>query len=233
MLRSINIANDKKRDALVGFESSKKEKNISYVLKNGDKPTNVKLLKTTSDFNLEKLLETHESLNNLANAIIESDPEVDMEHVGMKIEFTNKIYITEDNKIQYGVDLYEIVYNPDSTEKERRYYNKVQSNINTDIPIKCSGKLIPKDEAVKRFVFNTKYQLRHISGLTYDFLFNMADQLQKSNSLMLVGGGKNGNEPLIFTEGGTSYRGFLEGRTLDNKYILILHLTNLELKELN
>ena len=31
---------------------------------------------------------------------------------------------------------------------------------------------------------------------------------------------------------GTPYRGFLEGRVDGDKYLLLLHLTNLELKEL-
>jgi hypothetical protein len=60
----------------------------------------------------------------------------------------------------------------------------------------------------------------------------MAKSLQESNSLMLVGGGKKGTDPIVLTGGGTPYRGFLEGRIKDDKYCLILHLTNLELKEL-
>lgn len=59
----------------------------------------------------------------------------------------------------------------------------------------------------------------------------MAKELHEKDSLMFVGGGEKGNEPLIITSGGTPYRGFLEGRIQNNKYMLLLHLTNLELKE--
>ncbi|ODS32091.1 MAG: hypothetical protein SCARUB_02798 [Candidatus Scalindua rubra] len=59
----------------------------------------------------------------------------------------------------------------------------------------------------------------------------MAKELHDKNALMFVGGGQKGNEPLILTTGGTPYRGFLEGRVKDDTYCLILHLTNLELKE--
>ena len=48
---------------------------------------------------------------------------------------------------------------------------------------------------------------------------------------MFVGAGEKGNEPLILNRGGIPYRGFLEGRVKGKSYCLILHLTNLELKE--
>jgi hypothetical protein len=59
----------------------------------------------------------------------------------------------------------------------------------------------------------------------------MAKELHDSDSLMFIGGGKRGNEPLVITQGGEEYRGFLEGRIDGEKYILILHLTNMELKK--
>jgi hypothetical protein len=46
----------------------------------------------------------------------------------------------------------------------------------------------------------------------------------------MLGGGVKGNEPLVFQDGGKSYRAFLEGRVKDNSYLLLLHLSNLELK---
>jgi len=36
--------------------------------------------------------------------------------------------------------------------------------------------------------------------------------------------------PYSFLDGGKSYRGFLEGRVKEGSYILLLHITNLELK---
>ena len=74
-------------------------------------------------------------------------------------------------------------------------------------------------------------QLSHINGLTYDFLYGMARDLENKNSLMLVGAGPKNNQPLILRRGGSPYRGFLEGRTEGDKYCLILHLSNMELKK--
>jgi hypothetical protein len=39
-----------------------------------------------------------------------------------------------------------------------------------------------------------------------------------------------GNEPLMFQDGGKTYRAFLEGRTKDQAYVLLIHLSNLKLK---
>ena len=47
---------------------------------------------------------------------------------------------------------------------------------------------------------------------------------------MLLGAGPKGNQPLILRRGSVPYRGFLEGRTQGDKYCLLLHLSNLELK---
>ena len=85
-------------------------------------------------------------------------------------------------------------------------------------------------KAIKKFVFSGKAQIQHINGLTYDFLFAMAKELEKRDSLMLLGAGPKSNQPLVLRRGGTPYRGFLEGRTDGEKYCLLLHFSNLELK---
>ena len=76
---------------------------------------------------------------------------------------------------------------------------------------------------------NIEDLLTHRSGLTYDFLYNVAKDLNDKNSFMMVGGGK-GNDPLVFNDGGKPFRGFLEGRVKDKSYCLILHLSNQEFK---
>ncbi len=89
---------------------------------------------------------------------------------------------------------------------------------------------MPKSAIFNKMVFSKKYQIKHINGLTYDFLFEMATELSEKNAIMMLGGGKSGKEPLVFSDGGKSYRAFLEGRIDGEKYCLILHLTDQELK---
>jgi len=104
------------------------------------------------------------------------------------------------------------------------------SNVLGEDPLKWSGKFFPIEEAYNKFVFIRTYQLFHDSGLTYDFLFDMAKTLEEKKSFMLVGSGKKGVGPAIFQEGGQPFRIFLEGRTQGDQYMLLMHLSNLELK---
>ena len=52
----------------------------------------------------------------------------------------------------------------------------------------------------------------------------MAKTLDNKKSLMFLGGGKSGKEPLIFQTNGSPYRGFLDGRINKNQYQLILKI---------
>ena len=92
--------------------------------------------------------------------------------------------------------------------------------------------MMPRAKVYNKLVFDKKYQLKHVNGLTYDFLFEMAKELSDKDSLMMLGGGKSGKEPLVMNDGGKPYRAFLEGRVKGEKYCLILHLTDQELKPL-
>lgn len=231
-MRMLNISNEKKRDAAVGMESKRTVSKISFVLKDGSPKKNVRILRGTLSVDLDALVNQYGDLYKVGEAIIEEDPEIDFENTGRLVEGTRKLYLNAQNQIAYRVNLVEVVKSPDGTEKERKELQKSESNILSEIPLKWTGVKIPKDKAVRKFVFSRKYQIKHVNGLTYDFLYDMAKSLQESDSLMLVGGGKKGTDPIVLTGGGTPYRGFLEGRVKDDKYCLILHLTNLELKEI-
>ncbi|HGG59027.1 MAG TPA: hypothetical protein ENK26_03810 [Gammaproteobacteria bacterium] len=113
----------------------------------------------------------------------------------------------------------------DSRQRER-----AEANVDSDIPLRWTGKRIPRVEAIRKYVFSSKLQIVHINGLTYDFLYGMARELDEMDCLMLLGGGKKGKQPLVFRRGSTAYRGFLEGRVQGESYILLPHLSNMELK---
>ncbi|GHV84713.1 hypothetical protein AGMMS50230_03210 [Spirochaetia bacterium] len=231
-MRAIHIANEKKRDAEVGFEALPKQETVAMVLPDGREKTNVKFVKSLA--NLELLKEQHGGdLVKVGEALIAGDPEIDMEQTGRFVQKTHRLWMTADNKIAYRVNFVQVVHNPDGSEKERREFAKVQANIkDEDIPVQWTGRLMPIAETIRKLVFTKSYQIRHTSGLTYDFLYEMAKELCEKKSFMLVGAGKKGNEPLRLTDGGEPYRGFLEGRINGDKYCLILHLSNLELKTL-
>lgn len=231
-MRAINISNDKARNAQVGFEIKKEKSGIVMERADGMAHENARFLKSTVDTEPEDLLREYGDTQALAQAILDGDPEIDMERVGMRLRGVRKIFLTESDKIVYRITREEVVYSPDGEEKAAKPYQDTESNVNIDIPLKWTGKLIPKEKAVRMFVFAKKYQVKHINGLTYDFLYDMAKQLSDKKALMLLGGGPKGVGPVVLSNGGTPYRAFLEGRVDGDKYCLILHLTNLELKAL-
>ena len=228
-MRKINISNDSKRDAEVAFGTTFRRSTPEYRTANGSAASNVRRLRATMNTTDDALLAAYGE--QLTDALINGDPEVDMELMGLKLEGLKKVYITKQQKVAYGVALNEHVYLADGTEKEVRPESTTSANIALEgLPLKWTGKLIPKDKAMRMFMFKKSYQVQHVNGLTYDFLFDMAKKLADANAMMLVGAGAKGTEPLVMSNGGTPYRAFLEGRVQGESYTLILRLTNMELK---
>ena len=229
-MRAIHIANDKKRNAEVAFSPGPKKETITMVLSDGREKTNVKYIKSLAS--AEKLKAQYKDMVKLGEALIKGDPEIDMEQTGRFLKKTLRLWMTADDNIAYRVNFVEAVFNKDGSEKERRDVVKKQSNIRTEDPIQWTGKPVPKSDALRKFVFTKSYQLHHTSGLSFDFLYDMAKQLHETKSLMRLGAGKKGNEQICLTEGGEKYFGFLEGRIKGDTYCLVLRLTNMELKAL-
>ena len=227
-MRKLNIANEAKRDAEVGFEMKKAAPKARFVLKSGREYAGARLLKGTFATEFASLEKENA---DVAAALEEGDPEIDMELEGRKLEGLSKVYLSPDGKVAYGVKLEEHVHAPDGSEKEVRAIKEMPANIAVEnMPIRWTGKMFPKAAAIRKFVFARSYQLHHVNGLTYDFLLAMAKKLDEAKTMMLVGGGEKGTGPLVFTMNGSPYRGFLEGRVQGERYLLVLHLTNLELK---
>lgn len=231
-MRKISLANAKKRDAVLGFEAKPTRQKVFQVLKDGNKKNNIKVLRSTISTDITKLTTKYEDLEELSQEIINSDPEIDFEQAGMQVDSVQKLYTDKNNDILFNVEITEVVKDKSGKEVDRKPLKQKPANISLEgMPIRWSGKLLPKRDAIKKFVFAKHYQIHHINGLTYDFLYDMAKELHDKDALMFVGGGGKGNEPLVLSTGGVPYRAFLEGRIDGNLYCLILHLTNLELKE--
>ncbi len=227
---SINLANSNNRDAIVNTETVRTPLRVRWLDEKGRQASNFRILRCTIDRDCDELIKQAGALEKVSELLLKGDPEIDFESYGRFLSDTSRVYIDADKKIVHKVQEWEIVRNPDGTEKERRPRKVLPPNTATETPLKWSGKLMKKSEVFNKFVFATKLQIVHVNGLTFDFLFAMAKDLEEKQSLMLMGAGPKSNLPLVFQRGGTSYRGFLEGRTQGEKYCLILHLSNMELK---
>lgn len=230
-MRGIHIANAKRRNAEVAFDAKTERRDIRTVLKSGAEKQTVRVLKSTLGMNEQSLAKVFGTWRDVAEAIVGGDPELDMEITGRKLGRTHRLWIDREGRIAYRVNLYRTIFNPDGTERERKDVNKLPSNVNREFPLWWTGRMFPREEIIRRFVFTRSYQIRHINGATFDFLYAMARELDEKDSLVMLGGGEKGGDPVLLSRGGQPYRAFLEGRTQgDDRYILILHLTYIELK---
>ena len=229
-MSTINIANSKGRDAVVGSQSVLKPVKVRWLDEQGRQAQSARVVKADLAHDLAALEAQAGGREKIAPALLAGDPEIDVEAFGAMLKETSRVYVDPDGKIVHKVKQFEVVRNPDGSERERRPRKIAQPNTAAETPLKWSGKLMKKKDVYNKFVFASKRQIVHVNGLTYDFLFGMAKELEESQSLMLLGAGPKGNQPLVLTRGGQQYRGFLEGRTQGDKYCLILHLSNMELK---
>lgn len=226
----INLCNSVGRDAAVNMESVSVPLRVRWLDSKNRQARSVRVLKSTIDHDIDALIKKYEGLENLAEQLIKDDPEINLEMTGSFLSGTSRVFIDQDAKLVHRIQQFEIIKDPFGKERDRRPRQTVQQNVSGDMPLKWTGMFVKKTDVVRKFVFASKMQLMHINGLTYDFLYGMAKDLEERQSMMLIGGGPKSNQPLILRRGSSPYRGFLEGRTDGDKYCLILHLSNLELK---
>ena len=180
---------------------------------------------------------THDALaarhgTDYGAALVDGDPEVDLELTGRPIASTSVVYLDGDGEVlRMAPEIMEAVYGPDGAEKERRRPQDKPANIDEDIPLRFTKNRLKRADAVRKFAFPRTVQLWHTDGLTYDFLYGLAKSLDEANEMVLLGGGESGRDPIVFQLNGLPWRGFLEGRVDGEKYQLLLRLSNLELKK--
>ncbi len=233
MSRKLNLADNKGRNAEVVFRSFTKKPLIKVVTQEGEQTQTVRVLKSVSKNSYDNLLKEKGSDQGIVDSLIANDPEFDPYWTGYFVSETSKVYINSDLKPVFKIKKTESIFLPDGTLKEERSPKETIANILAEFPIKPVGKFLPKKDVYNKFVFSKKYQLSHNNGLTFDFLFEMAKELHEKDAIIMLAGGVKGNEPLVFQDGGKTYRAFLEGRINDQSYILLVHLSNLELKGIN
>lgn len=229
-MRTFNFKNANRRDAEIGMESMKKIETTKKVLDGGVEADTIKVIKESLSISLDSLKHNYDDLVKMGQDIIDNDPEIDMEIIGKRLNKAHKLYLRQNGEVAYRVNMLQVIYDPNGNEKERRELTKALSNITGDSYVQWSGRKFPKNEVIRKFVFSKKYQLRHFDGASFDYLFAVAKELHELNALMYVGSGAKGTEPLIITQGGEPYHGFLEGKVQDDKYYLVLHLSNMEIK---
>ncbi len=233
MARLISLTDDQKRDAQVSIESvrAKAAAKLRQVGPGGEVVRLERLIKATETSSLDALLRAHGSLENISAALVAGDPEIALDQVGRRLRNAARVYLRQDGSVLYAARIVQAVFGADGVEKSRQDFSDTPSNVGEEAPaLIWTGRLMPAEEVVHKFVFARAFQLRHINGLTFDFLYGIAKTLHEAKKLLFVGAGPKGQQPLVFVLNGTPFRGFLEGRVDDDGYLLVLHCSNLELK---
>jgi hypothetical protein len=167
-----------------------------------------------------------------AQDLIDGDPEIDMEVVGKFIEGTQSMLLSSSGEPLFAAPrIVEITFGPDGSEVDRREPVEVPATVNDAVPLRWTGRKMKKNEVVRKFCFRRSLQLQHVDGVTFDFLFAMAKELDEEGVMVLLGAGVSGKDPMVMQMNGAPYRGFLEGRIDGEQYLLLLHLSNMELKK--
>jgi hypothetical protein len=226
----IGLTDNRGRDGAVVAESVRVPVRVRWIDESGRQAGSARILKGTIDRDYAALLETAGSPEKVADALAAGDPELDIESTGGFVRDASRVYVNSERRVVHAVSQVEVVRNPDGSEKLRRPKKVAVPNVTPEQPLFWGGKLLQKRDVFNKYVMVSKLQLVHVNGLTYDFLFGIAKHLEEKNSLLVVGAGPKANQPLILRRGAVPYRGFLEGRTRGEEYLLLLHLSNIELK---
>ncbi len=178
-MAEINVSNSAGRDAVVTLQSVVSRKTVRWIDSSGRQASSVRLIRSTVDCDIDALTEQADGdLQKVSELLLEGDPEIDMETIGSFLRDSSRVYLRPDRGIVHRILQWEIIRNPDGSERQRRPCTVPPPNVAGELPLKWSGVMIKKEDAVRKFVFASKMQLHHINGLTYDFLYGMAKELE-------------------------------------------------------
>jgi len=228
--RRIWLADHRGRDAVVALVSRQRNGKLHYADTNGTPVRFSRVMKSTESTAWERLRTEHGDPELIAQAVLSGDPEVDIETVGREVGRCDRVYIDGRGQPLYSARPVEVHYDGNGHETARRDLGNVPANLVPETPPVWSGRLLSRDEAVRRYAFTRAWQVRHTNALEFDFLHGLAAHLEQQNALALVGTGARGTGPLITERNATPMKGFLEGRTRGERYLLVLHLAAFELR---
>jgi len=224
------LADHRGRDAVVALVSRQQNGELRYADSDGSPVRFSRILRSTGSTVWERLRAEHGDPELVAQALLSGDPEVDIESVGRKVGRCDRVFIDGQGEPLYSARPVEVHYDGNGHETARRDPVEVAANLVAETPPVWSARLLSRDEAVRRYAFTRAWQVRHTNALEYDFLHGLAAYLENQRSLALVGSGPRGTGPLITERNATPMKGFLEGRTRGDRYLLVLLLAAFELR---
>src|SRR5690606_30087427 len=139
-------------NASVAMDNKRAASSLHYVDNQQSDVQSIRVIKGTLQTDLNTLTKEC-SLEDLSQQLIDSDPEIDIELFGKRVHDTSRIYLNSHNEPASAVTAKEFFYEANGELKEERDLQVTEANINTETPLSWSGKLMPKMECYKKFVF--------------------------------------------------------------------------------
>ncbi|MBM4354105.1 MAG: hypothetical protein FJ109_09980 [Deltaproteobacteria bacterium] len=228
--RRIWLADHRGRNAVVALVARRRDGGVQYADAQGAPARFCRVVKGTEATAWERLRTEHSDPELIARALLAGDPEADVETVGRAVGPCDRVFVDGQGKPLYSARPVDVLYDADGRETDRSEPVETPANLVPETPPVWSGRLLSRDEAVRRYAFTRAWQVRHTNALEHDFLHGLAEYLEQQNRLALVGSGPRGTGPLITERNATPMKGFLEGRTRGDRYLLVLHLAAFELR---
>jgi hypothetical protein len=228
MSMKIHIAHEN-IDTVVNLAPVRTIQKKFYTTTSGEKPINIRSIIFDEEITSEKLQEN----KNLSKLLKEEDPEINFELAGKRIRQARRIIVDKEYNAVYTFQEFDVLERP-TGETIERPYTVTYPNINETLPVRISDKYFSKEELLTRLVFSRSYYISHVDGVSYLFLYEIAKKLFELNRLVRVVAYDQQTKkpsPLVLSVGGKKFpAAFLEGKIDGDKYFLILHLSDRELK---
>ena len=146
-LRKIRLADHRGREATVLLVPRSRPPTVGYADSSNASVRFTRLLKATESTGYAALLSRYGDPDSLARALIDSDPEIDMQATGSESGPCDRVHVGADGKPLYSARMVEVVHDHEGNEIARREPVEVPANLVPDTPPRWSGKLIAKSEA--------------------------------------------------------------------------------------
>src|SRR5215471_13535864 len=107
----INICNSAGRDALVTAENLAAGLKVRWLDDHGRQATSARILKAPLERDVGSLQSQFGDLRGVANALIDRDPELDLEQTGRFLRETTRVYIGPDRNVVHRAEFWEVIRN--------------------------------------------------------------------------------------------------------------------------
>ncbi len=228
--RAIRLADARGREATVLLLTSPIREVRFFTDLAGQRLQVARRIKGSPKTHPSRLVERYPDPDALARALIQGDPEVDLEHAGRETGPCDRVFLNAEGAPLFNPAYQEIRTDAHGVQVARRPWQPRSANLVPAAAPVWSHRYVSRAEAIRKMIFARVYQVAPTNTLEFDFLFGIAQHLQERGTMVQVGSGTNGRGPLVFRRGGRAYRAYLDGRTRGEAMRLLLYLKGFHLR---